>query len=99
MEPPIPLPYANLAPEKFRGMILYVSFHLPSNNYVSQQGAKMLPNTANIHTHIHTIHNWIKITRKKQAKEYAKELSKKNTFQKYRVKETMTLRKSDRNLS
>lgn len=54
VEPPVPLPYANWAPEKFREMMLYASIHLPSNNYVSQQGAKMLPNTANTHTHSYT---------------------------------------------
>lgn len=54
VEPPVPLLYANWAPEKFREMILYASIHLPSNNYVSQQGAQTLPNTANTHTHSYT---------------------------------------------
>lgn len=54
VEPPVPLWYANWAHEKFRVMILYASIHLPTNNYVSQQGAKTLPNAANTHIHSHT---------------------------------------------
>lgn len=51
VEPPVPLLYANWTPEKFREIILYASIHVPSNNYTSQKGTKMLPNTANTRTH------------------------------------------------
>lgn len=53
VELPVLQPHGNWAPEKFREMILYASIHLQSNNYVSQQEAKMLPNAANTHTHSH----------------------------------------------
>lgn len=50
VEPPVPLQYANWTPEKFSEMIVYAGIHLPSNNYVSQQGAECYQ-TDQIHIH------------------------------------------------